>query len=489
MSRLVALGDAHLGRSHLAHLRDDEGRNLREEDFLRSFAWAVDETIRQEPDGFLWLGDIFDHARPTYRTFAHVLGGLQRLRDAGLPGVAISGNHDTPRVRGTGSPYDALERVFPGVAFAWRMEAMAAELAGVAVHAVPQTLSVEELRGQLAAAAGRGPARRHEPAARARRAHLAAGADYRDINELEVEEAAFAPGFDLVLLGHYHAHQKVSKRTWYAGSTDTFSYADSPEAAKGLVVIDTDTGTVEHVENPHERPLATVSVAAAGLSAGELVDAVERAARGIPEGAIVRVYLNEVDPASFRQVASEQFHEAVPGAIWVQVEPDFGAEALSRPGRPHDRVARAGVGVLRRAAGSRRPRTRAGRGARRRVPRPTPAGRPCEGPRAVAPQLPGVRGGRPRAAAAGDRHLRRERQRQVHARGVDRLRLLRGRGRPDEAPGDPHPRRPRPTAWCVSCSSTPASSSRSGGPSRGGDTRRTPSCSSGSVRSRRGRPR
>jgi len=38
MARLVALGDAHLGRSHLAHLRDDRGRNVREEDFLRYVA-------------------------------------------------------------------------------------------------------------------------------------------------------------------------------------------------------------------------------------------------------------------------------------------------------------------------------------------------------------------------------------------------------------------------------------------------------------------
>src|SRR5919201_6470813 len=155
MARLVALGDAHLGRSHLAHLRDDRGRNVREEDFLRSFTWAVEETLRQEPDGFLWLGDVFDHARPTYRTFAHVLAGLQSISDAGLRGVAISGNHDTPRVRGTGSPYDALERVFPNVAFAWRMEAVTAEVAGVAVHAVPQTMSVPDLKTQLEAAAGR----------------------------------------------------------------------------------------------------------------------------------------------------------------------------------------------------------------------------------------------------------------------------------------------------------------------------------------------
>ena len=41
MARLVAFGDAHLGRSHLAHLRDDQGRNVREEDFRRPFAWAI----------------------------------------------------------------------------------------------------------------------------------------------------------------------------------------------------------------------------------------------------------------------------------------------------------------------------------------------------------------------------------------------------------------------------------------------------------------
>jgi DNA repair exonuclease SbcCD nuclease subunit len=315
-------------------LRDDQGRNVREEDFLRSFAWAVEETIRLEPDGFLWLGDVFDHAGPSYRVFAHVLAGLQRLTDAGLRGVAISGNHDTPRVRGTGSPYDALERVFSSVVFAWRMEAVAAELAGVLVHAVPQTLSVQELKEQLATAAGNV----RKDSTNLLIAHVALTSlptrAYRDINELEVAESEFDKGFDLALLGHYHALQKVSKRTWYAGSTDTFSFADSPETAKGLVVLDTETGKVEHVENPGERPLTTASVQAASMSAGELVDAVERAGKGMREGAIVRVYLNDVDPASFRQVSNEQFQEAVPGALWVQVEPDYGAEALAVQGGP-----------------------------------------------------------------------------------------------------------------------------------------------------------
>jgi DNA repair exonuclease SbcCD nuclease subunit len=328
MARLVALGDAHLGRTHLAHLRDEQGRNLREEDFLRSFEWAINETIRIEPDGFLLLGDVFDHARPTYRTFSKVLIGLKRLRDAGLRGVAISGNHDTPRVRGTGSPYQALEEVFDHVEIAWAMQARSVELAGVQVHAVPQTLTVEDFRTELERAAGAAGG----DATDLLLAHVALTSlpsrEWRDMNELEIEESAFDRRFDLVLLGHYHAFQKVSKRSWYAGSTDSFNYADSPTEPKGLVILDTDEGRVDHVDNPGERPLVSVSVESAALSPGELVSAVERAAAGTIRGAVVRVFLEHCDAAAFRQVAREQWDEAVPAAIHVQVEPEFGPDQV-----------------------------------------------------------------------------------------------------------------------------------------------------------------
>jgi DNA repair protein SbcD/Mre11 len=336
VSRIVALGDAHLGRTHLAHLRDEEGRNLREEDFLRSFDWAIDRTLELEPDGFLWLGDIFDHARPSYRTFTRVAVGLKRLQDAGVPGVAISGNHDTPRLRGTGSPYAALEEFFPGVTFAWRMQAQEVDLAGVRVHAVPQTLTLEDFRGELQATSGELQA----DSASILVAHVALTSlptrQYRDINELEVEEAAFDRRFDLVVLGHYHVHQKVSKRTWYAGSTDSFWFADRPKGSgpKGLLVLDTDAETVEHQANPRERPLETFSVEATGMGPGELVDACSRTAREAPAGALVRVFLDEVDQAAFRQVTPDEWREAVPTAVHVQVEPQYGAAALGVQGAP-----------------------------------------------------------------------------------------------------------------------------------------------------------
>jgi DNA repair exonuclease SbcCD nuclease subunit len=336
VARFVALGDAHLGRTHLSHLRDDQGRNLREEDFLRSFDWAVGRTVELEPDGFLWLGDIFDHARPSYRTFTRVAIGLRRFQDAGLRGVAISGNHDTPRLRGSGSPYAALEEFFPNVAFAWAMEAVVAEVAGVRVHAVPQTLSVESFRAELERTAG--DLQADSPSVLL--AHVALTSlpsrEWRDINELEVAEAEFDRRFDNVLLGHYHVHQKASRRTWYAGSTDSFWFSDRPKGAgpKGLVVLDTDSGKIEHHPNPGERPLLSFQVDAAGMGPSELLDAGGRAAHETPEGSIVRLFLNEVDPAAYRQLAQDDFAEVVPAALHVQVEPGYQVGSLPAQGAP-----------------------------------------------------------------------------------------------------------------------------------------------------------
>jgi len=214
------------------------------------------------------------------------------------------------------------------------MEAEAHELAGVRVHAVPQTLAASEFRDELARAAGT----IDSDATNVLLAHVALTSlparEWKDINELEVEEAAFDARFDHVLLGHWHVHQKASKRTWYAGSTDSFWFSDRPRGAgaKGLVVLDTDAGTVEHHANPRERPLETVQIGAVGLGPSELLDACGKAGEAMPDGAIVRLFLNGVDAAAFRQVPQDEFQAIIPNALHVQVEPEFAEGALAVQG-------------------------------------------------------------------------------------------------------------------------------------------------------------
>ncbi|MDQ6796598.1 MAG: DNA repair exonuclease, partial [Actinomycetota bacterium] len=75
--KVAAIGDAHLGRSYYAFTSPD-GVNRRELDFERSFSAAVELALAQSPDLIVWLGDIFDHPRPTYRSFRVAQRALTR---------------------------------------------------------------------------------------------------------------------------------------------------------------------------------------------------------------------------------------------------------------------------------------------------------------------------------------------------------------------------------------------------------------------------
>ena len=149
--KVAAIGDAHLGRSYL-NVVTPAGVNQREVDFEQSFTDAVDLALAQSPDVVVWLGDIFDHPRPTYRSFRVAQRALTRIREHGISAVVISGNHDTPRLPGTGSPYSALADTFPEMHFAHRLQYERFELPGLVVHAVPQMLTVEATLEALAEA-------------------------------------------------------------------------------------------------------------------------------------------------------------------------------------------------------------------------------------------------------------------------------------------------------------------------------------------------
>jgi DNA repair exonuclease SbcCD nuclease subunit len=319
--KIAALGDAHLGRSYLP-FTTPEGVNQRERDFEVSFEAAVDLALAQEPDLIVWLGDVFDHPRPTYRSFRLAQRMLVKTREHGIPMVVITGNHDTPRLPGTGSPYSALADTFAGsVHFAHRLQYERFELPGLVVHAVPQMLTVEATLDAL------------EEAARSRDADRTnlllthpritqVEPRYADINEIEVDAGMLQS--DLVLLGHYHFHTQVGRGIWYAGSTDTFTFADDPDKAKGIVVLDTDTGECTHVPLTGQRPLVTLdTVQALGLSPAEVQDLVLQRAATVPEGAVARLYLDGVDPEAYRLLDLQAVRDAASAALHLKIEPSF----------------------------------------------------------------------------------------------------------------------------------------------------------------------
>lgn len=323
--RIAAIGDAHLGRSYYPFTTDG-GVNQREFDFERSFEAAMDLAFAQEPDLIVWLGDIFDHPRPTYRSFRLAQGALARVRDHGIRAAVITGNHDTPRLPGKGSPYSVLADSFPEMHFAHRLAYERFNLPGLVIHAVPQTLTVEAALDALAEAASqRRPGVTNLLLTHPRITQLQP--KHADINEIEVDAGLLQS--DLILLGHYHTFAEVSPAMWYAGAPDTFSFADEPERAKGIVVLDTDTGACRHVPLPGRRPLVTLeSVYGLGLSPADLQERLQAKAATIPAGAVARLYVESVDPDVWRLVDHAAVRDAAKAGLLLKLEPEFVAAAI-----------------------------------------------------------------------------------------------------------------------------------------------------------------
>jgi DNA repair protein SbcD/Mre11 len=325
--KVAAIGDAHLGRSYLPITDPATGVNQRERDFEDSFEAAVDLALAQSPDLLVWLGDVFDHPRPTYRSFRVAQRALLKVREHGIPLVAISGNHDTPRLPGTGSPYSALADAFPEVHLATRLTYERIEVAGITVHAVPQMMTVEHTLEALAEA----DRRRSLDQPNLLLTHprvTQVEPRYADINEIEIDAGLLRA--DLVLLGHYHFHTTVGEGMWYAGSTDTFSFADDPDRAKGIVVLDTIDGSCRHVPLEGQRPLVTLpTVEALGLSPAEVTERVMERAASVPAGAVARLYVEGVDPEAYRLLDLQAVRDAAGAALHLKLEPRFASAAMS----------------------------------------------------------------------------------------------------------------------------------------------------------------
>jgi len=309
--RVAALGDAHLGRAYLPVTLD--GVNVREHDFEISLDRAIELAVVQQPDLVVWLGDIFDHPRPSYRSFRVAQRALARLRDHGVAVVVITGNHDTPRLPGTGSPYSALADTFPEFHFAHRLAYERFELPGLVVHAVPQMLTVDDTLEAL----DRADRERSLDRTNLLLTHPRVPQvepRYADINEIEVDAGRLQS--DLVLLGHYHVHAEVRERVWYAGSTDTFTFA--------VVVLDTDSGECTHVALDGQRPLVTLpTVHALGMTPAELEASVLERLAEVPADAVARLYLEGVDAEAYRLLDRDALHDAGRAALHVKLEPQF----------------------------------------------------------------------------------------------------------------------------------------------------------------------
>lgn len=98
----IHAADLHLGYAQY-------GLEARREDFERAFQELVDRTIELKPDFLIIAGDLFHQARPSNITLEHTIRNFSRLREAGIPVLAVDGSHDSAPNVVTGSILNPLD--------------------------------------------------------------------------------------------------------------------------------------------------------------------------------------------------------------------------------------------------------------------------------------------------------------------------------------------------------------------------------------------
>ena len=291
--RLLHTSDWHLGRSlHRADLRAAQSAFL---DHL------VDTVRAEKVDAVLVAGDIYDRAVPPVDAVELCADALNRLHDAGARIVLISGNHDSARRLGFGSPL--LE--VAGVHVRTRPSELARPVlledahGPVAVYGVPY-LEPDAVRDDLPPAEGTGPPaegtgppaegtgkvprghagvlghaarciRADAASRRVRRrvvlAHgwVAGGAASESERDIAVGgvgqvPAALFDDFSYVALGHLHGQQTIAGHLRYSGSPLPYSFSEATHH-KGSWLVELDgAGTIraERVPAPVHRRLSVL---------------------------------------------------------------------------------------------------------------------------------------------------------------------------------------------------------------------------------------
>jgi exonuclease SbcD len=90
MTRVIHTGDTHLGYQQYH-------RPERREDFLDAFRGVVRDAVDEGVDAVVHAGDLFHDRRPTLPDIMGTLSVLRTLDDAGVPFLAIVGNHEAKR--------------------------------------------------------------------------------------------------------------------------------------------------------------------------------------------------------------------------------------------------------------------------------------------------------------------------------------------------------------------------------------------------------
>ena len=256
MTRVIHTGDTHLGYAQYHS-------QTRRADFRDAFEQVIDDAVDADVDAVIHAGDLFHDRRPELPEILGTIRLLRRLRTAGIPFLAVVGNHESTR---TGQWLD----LFESLDLAERLDSTPRSVGDAAFYGldhVPKSRRTE-LDYDFAP---------HDADHAVLVAHGLftpfAHADW----ETETVLSESSVDFDAVLLGDNHAPgTETVDDAWvtYCGSTERASAAEETPRGYNLVTLDEEVDIRRRTLDTRRFVFVSVS-----LSAGEGADRVREQLR------------------------------------------------------------------------------------------------------------------------------------------------------------------------------------------------------------------
>ena len=263
----------HLADTHLGY--EQYGVRERFNDFSRAFWDIMDEAAKREVDFVVIAGDLFNKRAIDALTLIHAIEGLKKLKERGIPVIAIEGNHDRSYYREGVSWLQFLchqeyllllapaMREGTPVLSHWNKETML----GSHVDLLNGRLRVYGLPWQGAATTRtmEGIAQALEAA---RTEEEAAGIEYRVLMmhtgvdsvvpriqglPTMAQFQPLHPYVDYLALGHVHKPYEFDGWMYNPGSTETWGAEESAWEDRGYYFVEIETSDPERIIDPKKQ--------------------------------------------------------------------------------------------------------------------------------------------------------------------------------------------------------------------------------------------
>jgi exonuclease SbcD len=239
MDYLRAFSFVHAADLHLGYAQYN--LEIRREDFDKAFQELVNKSLELKPDFLIIAGDIFQQARPLNSTLESVIQNLRKLRDAGIPVLAVDGSHDAAPNVITGTilnPLDSAGLIY----YLPRHEGACWSNENCYVYGIPNFRTKRRTEEQLPEFLKQNNPTPNPELFNILVFHMAL--DMPDFKPPQIEAEAtpemLPDGFDYYAGGHVHqpVHMKFKDGILaYSGCTETVNYEDA-DVDKGFFHVE-----------------------------------------------------------------------------------------------------------------------------------------------------------------------------------------------------------------------------------------------------------